>query len=291
MLHSVSRALVVAGLLFLSLPLHAQATQPAFAFCTITDRGSAQVKIWATTILPVEHATDDLAGSRRSQELAAEFLAWMQGQGGQGDKSCIVAATAQELAALREQQRSIWGKRVFMVKVGDWRDVAWTPKPWNPGTVATATTAAPALTAATVTRYFLCSATQTDIPDGSDRARSVVANIFARSVSGENALAAGYAQAQAFAQAFQSIVEAHGVSAAGTCTPYDTLAEAQHAQKAQRRLFDGFNMKYTEVSWTPPVAGNAAPTPATSIAPPPPATAAAPSCAAPWGSASTIWIS
>lgn len=221
----------------------APATQQGFGFCTVTDTSSAQAKIWASMVFPLEYPGDDPAGFQRGMAVAGEFLAHVGTQGGRGDKSCIVVSTQGEAARFREEQRAIWDKRVYFIKIGDWRDVAWTPAPWKPGQAAA--------NAASVTRYFLCQATQTDIPDRSDRSRSVASGVFAMPVPGNNALSAGFEQSKAYAAEFQSVVRAHGLPVQGDCMSYDTRDEAQYAYQQMLRLLKGFNQKYSEVAWTP----------------------------------------
>lgn len=231
----------------LPIGVRAQAT-PAngqgYAFCTVTDTSSAQVKIWASPVLAVEVAGDDPGGFARSQQLAAEFLLHVGTLGGKGDKNCSVLETRAEVATLRAEQQAIWDKRMYFVKVGDWRDVAWTPKPWQP---AAATAAAAPMTA-----YFLCSATQTDLPDRSDRSRTVASGVFAMPLAGADVQAARYEQAQAYTREFQAgVVQPHGLPVQGSCMPYDTLGEAQYAYQQLLRFAKGINQKYTEVAWMP----------------------------------------
>lgn len=218
----------------------APVAERGYAFCTVTDTGSTPAKVWASPVMAVEYPGDDPAGFRRSLDLASEFLEAVQARGGQGAKNCNVTATLQEAAQLRAEAEAIWNKRTFMIKIGDWREVAWTPKPWAP-------TAAPAST----TRYFLCSAMQTDLPDRIAISRSVASGIITREVPGARALEATFELNQAFSREFQAVVQAHGLPVQGSCSPYDSLAEAQYALQQQRKLMDGFNQKYTEVAWEP----------------------------------------
>ena len=133
----------------------ATAPPQGFGFCTVTDSSSAQVKIWASPVFPLTHAPSDPAGFQRSQELAGEFLAHVTTLGGRGSKSCVVLASQAEAATFREEQRANWDKRMYFIKVGDWREVAWTPAAWSPGTA----TAPPA----ELTRYFYCYQVDTDV--------------------------------------------------------------------------------------------------------------------------------
>ena len=103
--------------------------------------------------------------------------------------------------------------RDSFVKIGEWREVAWTPAAYAPATRLANT--------APVMRHFLCQATQVDIPDRSDRSRTVTSGVFAMPVSGTDALQAMHAQASAYSAEFQSVVEAHGLPVQGSCTPYD----------------------------------------------------------------------
>lgn len=220
----------------------APAVQRAYGFCSITDTSHAKATIWASPVFPVEVGAGDAGGIQRSFDLADEFLAYVGTLGGQGNKQCVVTATQQEAAANREEQRSIWDKRVYMVKLGNWREIAWTPAPWTPAQAAAK--AAPA------TRHFLCQATQTDLPDRSALSRTVATAVFSRTVPTGDTVAA-YQQASAYSKQFQTVVQAHGLPVVGYCTPYDTAGEAQYAYQQMLRLSKGFNQKYAEVAWTP----------------------------------------
>ncbi|KRA45166.1 PDZ domain-containing protein [Pseudoxanthomonas sp. Root630] len=226
--------------------VHAQAvpaTQQGYAFCSVTDTSHAQATIWASPVVPVRVGADDPGGFRRGMELASEFLTHVGSLGGRGDKSCNVMATQGEAAAFREEQRALWDKRVYFIKVGDWRNVAWTPAAYTPST--------PVANAAPVTRHFLCQATQTDIPDRSDLSRTVASGVFTMPVPGPDPMLAMYQQASAYGIEFQSVVQAHGLPVQASCMPYDTAGEAQYAYQQMVRFSKGFNMKYTEVAWTP----------------------------------------
>jgi hypothetical protein len=225
-----------------ALPQEAPAAQRAYGFCSVTDTSHAKATIWASPVFPVDHGADDPGGIQRSFDLAEEFLAHVGTLGGQGDKQCVVTATEQEAAANREEQRSIWDKRMYMVKIGDWRNIAWTPAPWTPAQAAAR--AAPA------TRYFLCQATQTDLPDRSDLSRTVATGVFSRTMPSGNVVTV-YERASAYSIEFQTVVHAHGLPVTGVCMPYDTAGEAQYAYQQMLRFSKGFNKKYTEVAWTP----------------------------------------
>lgn len=236
------------------------ATQQGFAFCTVTDTGSAQAKIWASPIVPVTYAASDSGGFKRSLALASEFHAHVGTLGGAGDKQCILQASQSEVAASREEQHAIWDKRVYFIKIGDWREVAWTPAPWDPAADAS-------LAQTQITKYFYCYNTQTDVPDRSDLARTVASQVFAMPVPGDDPGAA-YTQANAYAEEFKQTVRAHGLPDEGTplCIPHDTQGEADKTSRDYRKILGGFNTKFTEVPWrptgqapasTPATAGNA----------------------------------
>lgn len=219
------------------------AVQQGFAFCTLTDTGSAQAKIWASPIVPVTYAPSDPAGARRSLELASEFHAHVGTLGGAGNKNCVIQATQAEVAAIRAEQHAIWDKRMYFIKIGDWREVAWTPAPWNPAAAATQP--------AQVDKYFYCYETQTDVPDRSDSARTVASQVFAMPVPGDDP-GAVYTQANAYAEEFKLTVSAHGLPAEGTiCVSHDTRAEADKTSRDYRKMFGGFNTRFTEVAWVP----------------------------------------
>lgn len=221
----------------------AQAPAPsrsAFAFCSVTDTGSVPAKVWASPVFETSYRDDASGWLQRSNELASEFHRQVGALGGAGNKDCTLGPGREEALAQREQQRAIWSKRLFLMKVGSWRDVDWTPPPWN------AAAPAPAQT----TRYFHCYATQVDIPDRSDLARTVASQVFAMP-SGADPMAV-YAQSAAYAEEFKQTVRAHGQPDEGTtCTAYDTQGEAGKASHDYRKLFGGFNTKFAEVAWMP----------------------------------------
>jgi hypothetical protein len=247
-----------------ALAQEAPSVQRAYGFCSITDTSHAKATIWASPVFPVEVGADDPGGIHRSFDLADEFLAYVGTLGGQGNKQCVVTATQQDAAASREEERSIWDKRMYMVKIGNWREVAWTPAPWTP-----AKASAKAMPA---TRYFLCQATQTDLPDRSALSRTVATTVFSRTMPTGDAMVT-YEQASEYSRQFQAVVQAHGLPVVGSCSPYNTTGEAQYAYQQLLRHAKGFNQKYTEVAWTPSE-------PAT-VTPPTPAPAATPSAPPP----------
>lgn len=255
MLRSAWLALVASSLLPLAATAQTSpATQQGFAFCTVTDTGSAQAKIWASPIVPVTYASSDPGGFKRSLELASEFHTHVGTLGGAGDKSCIVQPSQAEVAASRQEQQAIWDKRVYFIKIGDWRDVAWAPAAWNPATAA----AQPAQ----LTKYFYCYNTQTDVPDRSDLARTVASQVFTMPVPGDDP-GAVYTQATAYAEEFKQTVRAHGLPDEGTlCIPHDTQGEADKTSRDYRKRLGGFNTKFTEIPWMP-TGKAAASTPAT----------------------------
>ncbi len=243
-------------------------TRSAFAFCSVTDTGGVPAKVWASPVVEVSYRDDASGWLQRSNELASDFLRHVGSLGGTGTKDCMLGPGREEALAQREQQRAIWSKRLFLMKVGSWRDVDWTPPPWD----------AAAKPPAQTTRYFYCYATQVDIPDRSDLAHTVASQVFAMP-TGADPMAV-YAQSAAYAEQFKQTVRAHGQPDEGTtCTAYDTQAEAAKASRDYRRLFGGFNTKFAEVAWMPsgsaPAAIAATPTSA-SVAQPAAAAAAVP---------------
>ena len=228
--------------------------QRGISYCTATDTGSAQVKIWASPVFAFDYPRTDVGALTRLNAIAAEFLQHVHTLGGAGEKNCTLYSTQSEAEASREQERARWSKRMYLVKLGDWREVAWTPAPWDPSKVAA--------TPAQLIKYFRCYVTQTDIPDRSDRARTVVSNVFAMPVPGNKPMAS-YTQANAYAEEFKQVVRAQGVSDEGvSCVAHDSQAEADKAGVDYRRLFKGFNMKYAEVAWKPSAQAAMPPTPA-----------------------------
>lgn len=233
-------------------------TRTGFAFCSVTDTGGVPAKVWASPVVEVSYHDDASGWLRRSNELASDFLQHVGSLGGAGTKDCALGPGRDEALAQREQQRAIWSKRLFLMKVGSWRDVDWTPPPWN----------AAAQVATQTTRYFYCYQTQVDVPDRSDLARTVASQIFAMPTDADPL--AVYTQGAAYAEEFKQTVRTHGLPDEGTtCTAYDTQAEAGKASRDYRRLFGGFNTKFTEVAWMP--SGRA---PAAAAAPPGSAAAA-----------------
>ncbi|MGH8063307.1 MAG: S1C family serine protease [Pseudoxanthomonas sp.] len=216
------------------------ATPQGFGFCSVTDNSSAQAKIWASPVFPLTYASSDPVGFQRGQEIAGEFLDHVRTLGGTGTKSCVVLPTQGEAATFREEQRAIWDKRVYFIKIGDWREVAWAPAAWSPATAATPP--------AELTRYFYCSHVDTDVPN--DLAHTVATTVFARQVPSGNPMAV-YDMAAAYTSQFKQQVRAHGLPEKGDCTPFDTRAEAEYQQRQTIKLFKGFNMKFDEIAWTP----------------------------------------
>lgn len=218
----------------------APATPQGFGFCTVTDNNSAQAKIWASPVFPLTYAPSDPGGFQRSQEIAGEFLAHVGTLGGSGTKSCVVLATQSEAATFREEQRAIWDKRVYFVKIGDWREVAWAPAAWSPATAATPP--------AELIRYFYCNHVDTDVPN--DLSHTVATTVFARKVPSGNPMAV-YDLAAAYTSQFKQQVRAHGLPEKGDCLPFDTQAEADYQQRLILKHFKGFNMRFDEIAWTP----------------------------------------
>lgn len=224
---------------------HAEAQTPpaapqGFGFCTVTDNSSAQAKIWGSPVFPLTYASDDPTGFQRSQEIAGEFFAHVRTLGGSGSKSCVALPTQGEVAAFREEQRALWDKRVYFVKLGDWREVAWTPAAGS-----RATAAAPP---AGQTRYFYCYNVDTDVLPS--RSHTVATGVFARTVRAGNPTAA-YDLAATFTRQFKQQVRAYGLPEQGDCMPFDTQAEAEYQQQQIRKHFKGFNMKFDEIAWAP----------------------------------------
>ncbi len=230
------------------------ATPQGFGFCSVTDSSRAQVKIWASPVFPLAYAADDPGGSRRSQEIAGEFLAHVTTLGGTGSKSCTVLPTQAEAATFRDKERAIWDERLYFIKLGDWREVAWSPAAWSPATAATAP--------AELTRYFYCYEVNTDVPD--DLSHTVATTVFARTLPGGEPMAM-YDRAAAYTSQFKQQVRAHGLPEKGDCHPFDTQAEAEHQRGQILRHFKGFNMKFYEIAWTPSDAA-ITPVPATATA-------------------------
>ena len=260
MLRFACLALVAGSLL----PFTARAATPpaapqGFGFCTVTDSSSAQAKIWASPVFPLTHAPTDPTGFQRSQELAGEFLAHVVTLGGDGTKSCVVLATQAEAATFREEQRATWDKRMYFIKVSDWREVVWSPAAGSPATTPPAQ----------LTRYFYCYHIDTDVPG--DLSHTVATTVFARTIAGDNPMAL-YDLAALYTRQFQQQVRARGLPEQGDCLPFDTQAEADYQQRQILKHFKGFNMTYDQIPWTPgevamvPVAVTAAvATPPTSV--------------------------
>lgn len=214
----------------------------AFAFCTVTDSGSARTKIWASPVFPYSYASSTSAASRL-HVLGGEFLSHVNSIGGAGSKQCTTEPTQALAESTRAEQRASWSERVFMVKIGDWRDVAWAPAPHDP--------LAKEEPAGVVTKYFRCYAIQTDIPDRSDRSRTVTSPVFARTVPAAEPLQM-YVQAGTYVAEFAEAARAQGIiDQIPSCEPHDTAAEADKAQRDFRKTFSGFNMKFSEIAWEP----------------------------------------
>jgi len=243
----------------LSPTLHAQSpappvTQHAFTYCSVTD--TAGHKVWASPVFEYEYDPANAGQFSRTQDMATEFHTFIGSMGGAGDKACQVANGGRaELEALRNESRTILTKRFMgMIRAHKWMDVTWTPKPWNPATAA----AKPAI----VTKYFYCYASDM----APDQRKTVAALVFEMSVDGSSPMAA-YTQAEAYGKQFtHDVAAAHGLAQAyPTCHFKDTRAEAEKALHDYRKLFSGFNLRFTDVTWRPTQASAA--TPAAAAAP------------------------
>lgn len=226
---------------------HAQAAPAAvrdgYSYCVVTDTGSTPAKIWASPVFAFSYPSDDIGAMQRLNGIAAQFLQQVNARGGAGDKRCALAATQAEAQTARNEEKAIWDKRMYFIKIGDWRELAWTPAPWSPAD----NVALPAQ----VTRYFFCYAMQTDVPGRVARSRAVASQVFDMPVPTADA-AAVYTQARDYSEQFKQVAQQHNVGdAAPMCTPYDTRAEADKAMRDGRRLMDGFNQDYAEVAWRP----------------------------------------
>lgn len=227
-----------------TLPAAAQEAPDAagYALCTLTDTGRTPAQVWASPVFEF-HVPGNDTTMQTLNRLAGEFHRHVAGLGGAGDKDCVALATRAEAEAFRQEQRAIWDKRVYFVKIGNWHDVAWTP----PASLFTA--AAPAEKA---THYFRCYATTTDVPGRFAAVMTVSSGVFERPVPGERAFVA----AQAYQQEFKAVAQANGMPPqSAQCNPYDTAGEADKAERDYRRLFGGFNTKYSVTGWVP--SGNA----------------------------------
>jgi len=218
----------------------AQSPATSHVLCTLTDAGHTPARVWASPVLKFDAPAHDMEALNR---LAGAFHRHVAGLGGAGDKNCVALATRAEAEALRQEQRAIWDKRMFFVKAGNWRDVQWTP----PADVLVTTGQQQAQT-----RYFRCHATMTDVPGRVDTAWTVSSGVFERPVPGDRAFAAALEQAQAYRDEFKTVAQAAGIPAElSSCSPYDTLGEADKAERDYRRLIGGFNTKYDVVAWVP----------------------------------------
>lgn len=214
------------------------ATQHAFSYCSVTD--TAGHKVWASPVFEYEYAPTDAGQFSRTQDMATEFHTFVGNMGGAGDKACALANGGRaEIEAHRNEIRAIMTKRFMgMVRAHRWMDVPWTPAPWSPATVA----AKPAA----VTKYFYCVATDAELR------KTVAALVFEMSVDGSSPTAA-YTQAEAYGKEFtRDVAAAHGLAQAyPACFFKDTRAEAEKALHDYRKMFSGFNLKFTDVAWRP----------------------------------------
>ncbi|MBS1219899.1 MAG: hypothetical protein H6R21_3032 [Proteobacteria bacterium] len=219
------------------------ATRKGFTFCTVHD--TAGRTAWASPVMEIEYLSSDPWS--RVQDLATDFHTFIGGMGGAGDKQCA-AATADRAAveAFRNEQRSILTQRFMgVVRSNKWLDVAWTPKPWTPGAM---------VKPAVASKYFYCYGTDTD-------ARASVASpVFEMGVDGANPMAP-YTQADEYNKQFaRDVVAVHGLADANpACYFKDTQAEADKALRDYRKMFSGFNLKFTDVAWRPSNAATAPP--------------------------------
>ncbi|GAA0889411.1 PDZ domain-containing protein [Rhodanobacter soli] len=216
------------------------ATRHAFSYCSVTD--TASHKVWASPVFEYAYLPDGSNRFTRTQDMASEFHAFVGGLGGEGDKACLLADGGQaDIEAFRNESRATLTKRFMgIVRAHKWVDVAWAPKPWSPATEATKP--------ATVTKYFYCYATDTD----PNKRATVAALVFERSVDGSNPIAV-YTQAEAYGKEFARDVAApHGLAEGQpSCYFKDTRAEAEKALHDYRKMFSGFNLRFTDVTWLP----------------------------------------
>lgn len=228
----------------LSPTLRAQSVAPpttkhAFSYCSVID--TAGHKVWASPVFEYEYDPANAGQFSRTEDMATEFHTFIGSMGGAGDKACQSANVRSELEALRNESRAILTKRFMgMIRAHKWMDVTWTPKPWNPATAA----AKPA----TVTKYFYCYASDM----APDQRKTVAALVFEMSVNSSDPVAA-YTQAETYGKEFtRDVAAAHGLAQAyPTCYFKDTRAEAEKALHDYRKLFSGFNLRFTDVTWHP----------------------------------------
>jgi hypothetical protein len=216
------------------------ATKHAFSYCSVID--TAGHKVWASPVFEYEYDPANAGQFSRTEDMATEFHAFIGSMGGAGDKACQFAYGGQaELEALRNESRAILTRRFMgIVSTHKWMDVTWTPKPWNPATAA----AKPAA----VTKYFYCYASDM----APDKRATVAALVFEMSVDNSDPVAA-YTQATAYGKEFtRDVAAAHGLAQAQPeCYFKDTRAEAEKALHDYRKLFSGFNLRFTDVTWHP----------------------------------------
>jgi len=215
-------------------------TQHAFSYCTVIDTPGH--KVWASPVFEYEYLPDGTNQFSRTQDMATEFHALVGSLGGAGDKSCMLANGGQpELEAQRNESRALLTKRFMgLVRAHKWMDVTWTPKPWNPATAA----AKPAA----VNKYFYCIASDM----APDQRKTVAALVFEMSVDSSDPVAA-YTQAEAYGQEFtRDVAATHGLAHTHpNCFFKDTRAEAEKALHDYRKMFSGFNLRFTDVTWRP----------------------------------------
>ena len=240
------------------------ATQKGFSFCTVHDITGH--KVWASPVFEVEYPSGDLW--TRTREMATEFHNLIGSMGGAGDKECALASTDRAaVEASRNEQRGILTARFMgLVSINKWLDVAWTPKPWT-----LALMAKPAV----VSKHFYCYGTDTD------QRATVASSVFEISMDGADPMAP-YTRAQAYGEEFSRyLVAAHGLPQANpSCYFKDTHAEAEKALRDYRKMFSGFNLKFTDVAWRPTGGARAASAAPASIAPPSASAASVPPVAA-----------
>lgn len=211
------------------------ATQKGFSFCIVHDTAGRMV--WASPVFEYEYASGDTWS--RTPEMATDFHTFIGGMGGAGDKHCAYAVGDRAAVdASRNEQRSILTQRFMgVVRTHKWLDVAWTPKPWTPALMTKA---------AVVSKHFYCYGTDTDL-----RA-SVASPVFEMSVDGTDQMAP-YTQTEEYTREFaRDVAAAHGLNDANpSCYFKDTHAEADKALRDYRKMFSGFNLKFTDVAWRP----------------------------------------
>lgn len=254
---SISFFRTLAALTLLGLAASAQAqVKTGFGFCYVQDLTS--FKTYASPVFPVSWKPGEELP--RAEALATEFLAVVTAVGGTGQKNCYPPNESKAVADSERAEVKRLGTSTFLQK---WQDLAFTPRPWDP---------AQRSLSGNRTRYFFCAVGDPDLRKGA------ATSVFPVEVPAANPSAA-FTLAELYTEEFtRDVLPGLRLSAVyPSCLSFESMAEAQHGRAVHKKVFDGFNLTFVDLSWRPtarlPDAASAAPVRRSSTRPVPASTA------------------